>query len=201
MMPLWRDKRFQSLVVVALLVVGALIVVADTVMIWRAEAKTLAFHEERTALLESQASNSSLPEAETPSLVVGGSKILLGSQTSGLVSAEFQRLLSEYVERVGAIIRRVDVPTDGQIGLADDTQLEALERIRLTADIEVMEQSLPDLLYAIEAGSPVMIVDSFRLRLNRAVDLSGGNQNFGSFDRPLSLNVSLSAFREKDPLP
>lgn len=201
MMSLWRDKRFQSLVVMALLVLGALIVVVDTVMIWRAEAKTLAFYEERTALLESQIKKSSVPDAETPSLAVGGSKILLGSQTSGLVSAEFQRLLSEYVERVGAMIRRVDVPTDGQIGLADDTQPEALERIRLTADIEVMEQSLPDLLYAIEAGSPVMIIDSFRLRLNRAVDLSGGNQNFGSLDRPLSLNVSLSAFREKDPLP
>lgn len=201
MMPLWRDKRFQSLIVIALLIVGALIVVADTVMTWRAEAKTLAFYEERTALLESQASASAVREAETPTLAVGGSKILLGSQTSGLVSAEFQRLLSEYVERVGAMIRRVDVPTDGQISLTDDTQLEALERIRLTADIEVMEQSLPDLLYAIEAGSPVMIIDGFRLRLNRAVDLSGGNQNFGSLDRPLSLNVSLSAFREKDPLP
>src|SRR5690606_7790916 len=76
MMSLWRDKRFQSLVVMALLVLGALIVVVDTVMIWRAEAKTLAFYEERTALLESQIKKSSVPDAETPSLAVGGSKIL-----------------------------------------------------------------------------------------------------------------------------
>lgn len=199
MMSLWRDKRFQSLVVMALLVLGALIVVVDTVMIWRAEAKTLAFYEERTALLESQIKNSSVPAAETPSLAVGGSKILLGSQTSGLVSAEFQRLLSDRVERVGAVIRRVDVPADGQVTITDDPQLETLARIRLSADIEVMEQSLPDLLYAIEAGSPVMIVDSFRLRLNRRIDVSGGYQTYSSLDQPLSLNVSLSAFREKDP--
>ncbi|WP_343313453.1 type II secretion system protein GspM [Brucella sp. BE17] len=198
---LWRDKRLQSLIVIALLVVGTLILVADTLLTWRAEARTLALYEERTALLEGKASNSPVHHAEAPTPDVGENKILLDSQTSGLVSAEFQRLISEHVERVGAIIRRVDVPADGQIGLTGDPQLEALERIRLTTDIEVMEQSLPDLLYAIEAGSPVMIVDSFRIRLNRAVDLSGGGQNFGSLDRPLSLNVSLSAFREKGSQP
>ena len=198
---LWRDKRLQSLLVIALLVVGALILVADTLLTWRAEAQTLALYEDRTAQLESKASNSPVHQDETPALDVGENKILLDSQTSGLVSAEFQRLLSEHVERVGAMIRRVDVPTDGQIGLAGEAQLEALERIRLTADIEVMEQSLPDLLYAIEAGSPVMVVDSFRLRLNRAVDLSGGYQSYSSLDRPLSLNVSLSAFREKNAQP
>lgn len=198
---LWRDKRLQSLIVIALLVVGTLILVADTVLAWRAEAQTLALYEERTALLESKANNSPVHQAETPTLDLGESKLLLDSQTSGLVSAEFQRLLSEHVERVGAVIRRVGVPTDGQIGLTSDPQLGDLERIRLTADIEVMEQSLPDLLYAIEAGSPVMIIDSFRIRLNRAVDLSGGYQTSSSFDRPLSLNVSLSAFREKDSQP
>ena len=193
----WRDTRLQSLMVIALLVVGTLVLVADTLLSWRAEAQTLALYEERAVLLENKASNSPIHQGETPDLDLGESKILLDSQTSGLVSAEFQRLLSDRVERVGAVIRRVDVPTDGQIAITDGPQLESLERVRLTADIEVMEQSLPDLLYAIEAGSPVMIVDSFRLRLNRSVDL-GGDQTSSSVDRPLSLNVSLSAFREKD---
>ncbi|MEO4001258.1 GspMb/PilO family protein [Mesorhizobium sp. CAU 1732] len=184
--------------VIALLFVATLVLVADTLLSWRAEAQTLALYEERAALLESKASNSPVQQGETPALDLGGSRILLDSQTSGLVSAEFQRLLSDRVERVGAVIRRVDIPTDGQIAITDGPQLESLERVRLTVDIEVMEQSLPDLLYAIEAGSPVMIVDSFRLRLNRRVDL-GGDQTSSSLDRPLSLNVSLSAFREKDP--
>jgi len=197
---LWRDKRLQSLIVIALLVVGALVVVADTLLTWRAEAQALALYEERTVLLERKASSSAVNQADTPTLDLGESKILLDSQTSGLVSAEFQRLLSERVERVGAVIRRVDVPTDGLVSSIGDPQLEDLERVRLTADIEVVEQSLPDLLYAIEAGSPVMIVDSFRLRLNRRVDVAGGGyQAYGSLDRPLSLNVSLSAFREKGP--
>jgi len=196
---LWRDKRLQSLIVISLLVIGALVLVADTMLTWRAEAQTLALYEERTVLLESKASDSPVHQADTPALDLGDNKILLDSQTSGLVSAEFQRLLSDRVERVGAVIRRVDVPAEGQITITDDPQLETLERIRLTADIEVMDQSLPDLLYAIEAGSPLMIVDSFRLRLNRRIDVSGGYQTYSSLDQPLSLNVSLSAFREKDP--
>ncbi|MBZ9701283.1 MULTISPECIES: type II secretion system protein GspM [unclassified Mesorhizobium] len=196
--PLWLDTRLQSLVVMALLVVGALVLVADTLLSWRAEAGALALYEERTALLESKASTSPVPQGANQALDPGEGKILLDAQTSGLVSAEFQSLLSNRVERVGAVIRRVDVPTDGEVADISDPQLESLERIRLTADIEVMEQSLPDLMYAIEASSPVMVVDSFRLRLNRNVDL-GGNQTSGSMDRPLSLNVTLSAFREKGP--
>jgi hypothetical protein len=183
----------------ALLVVGAVVLVADTLLSWRAEAGSLALYEERTALLESQASTSLVPPGANQALDLGEGKILLDAQTSGLVSAEFQRLLSNRVESVGAVIRRVDVPTDGQIDNIGDPPLESLERIRLTADIEVMEQSLPDLIYAIEAGSPVMVVDSFRLRLNRKVDLLGGDQTSSSMDRPLSLNVTLSAFREKGP--
>lgn len=197
--PLWRDTRLQSLAVMALLVVGALVLVADTLLSWRAEARALALYEERTALLESKASTSPVAQGANHALDPGEGKILLDAQTSGLVSAEFQRLLSNRVESVGAVIRRVDVPTDGQVANIDDPQLESLERIRLAADIEVMEQSLPDLMYAIEAGSPVMVVDSFRLRVNRKVDLSWGDQTSGSMDRPLSLNVTLSAFREKGP--
>ncbi len=108
-----------------------------------------------------------VPSITNEALEPDGGRILLDAQTSGLVSAEFQRLLSDRVERVGAVIRRIDVPADGQIANIGDPPLGSLERIRLTADIEVLEQSLPDLLYAIEAGSPVMIVDAFRLRLNR----------------------------------
>jgi len=196
--PLWRDTRLQSLVVMALLVVGALVLVADTLLSWRAEVRALALYEERTALLESRASTSPVPQG-TDQALAGEGKILLDAQTSGLVSAEFQRLLSNRVESVGAVIQRVDVPADGQGANIGDPQLESLERIRLTADIEVMEQSLPDLMYAIEAGSPVMVVDSFRLRLNRKVDLLWGDQTSSSMDRPLSLNVTLSAFREKGP--
>lgn len=197
--PLWRDTRLQSLTVMALLVAGALVLIADTLLFWRAEVGTLALHEERTVLLERKASASPAPQGADHASDPGDGKILLDAQTSGLVSAEFQRLLSNRAERVGAVIRRVDVHPDGQVANMSDPQLESLERIRLTADIEVMEQSLPDLMYAIEAGSPVMVVDSFRLRLNRKVDILGGDQTSSSMDRPLSLDVTLSAFREKGP--
>lgn len=197
--PVWRDTRLQSLAVMALLVVGALVLVTDTLLSWRAEAAALALYEDRTALLEGKAATSPIPQGANEAADFGEGRILLDAQTSGLVSAEFQRLLSNRVERVAAVIRRIDVPADGQLASIGDPELEDLERIRLTADIEVMEQSLPDLLYAIEAGSPVMVVDSFRLRLNRKVDVLGGDQSWGSLDRPLSLNVTLSAFREKGP--
>lgn len=195
--PLWRDARLQSLFVLILPVVAALVLVGDALLSWRAEAASLALYEERAALLESKASTSQVPPAANQALDPGEGKILLDAQTSGLVSAAFQRLLSDRVERVGAVIRRVDVPADGQVADIGDPPLASLERIRLTADIEVMEQSLPDLLYAIEAGSPVMVVDSFRLRLNRKVDMPGGELTSSSMDRPLSLSVTLSAFREK----
>lgn len=197
--PLWRDPRLQSLVVLLLPVVAAIILVGDALLSWRAEAASLALYEERTALLESKAYSSQVSPAANPVLDPDEGKILLDAQTSGLVSAEFQRLLSDRVQRVGAVVRRVDVPEDGQLANVGDPVLESLERVRLTADIEVMEQSLPDLLYAIEAGSPVMIVDSFKLRLNRKVDVLGGELTSSAMDRPLSLNVTLSAFREKGP--
>lgn len=195
--PLWRDKRLQSLLVMAALVVGALVVVCDTLLTWRAEAGMLELYEERTALLESKASTAQVPPIASQGLDADEGRILLDAQTSGLVSAEFQRLLSDRVESVGAVIRRVDLPADGQIADIGDPPLTSLERIRLTADIEVMEQSLPDLLHAIEAGSPVMVVDNFRLRLNRRIDALGGELTSSSMDRPLSLSVTLSAFREK----
>jgi len=197
MTPLWRDTRLQSLVVIALLVVGALVVVIDTLLFWRAEAGVLSLYEERAALLESKASTSQIPQDAKQALEPGEGKILLEAQTRGLVSAKFQRLLSNRLERAGAVIRRIDVAADGEVANIGDPQLESLERIRLTANIEVMEQSLPDLMYAIEAGSPVMIVDSFTLRLNRKVGILEGDQTSSFMDRPLSLNVTLSAFREK----
>lgn len=194
---LWRDSRFQSLVVIALLVTGALVVVIDTLLFWHSEASRLSLHEERTAALESKAAISQVPQEAKQVLEPGEDKILLEAQTSGLVSAEFQRLLFNRVERVGAVIRRIDVPADGEVANVDDPQLKSLERIRLTADIEVMEQSLPDLMYAIESGLPVMLVDSFALRLNRRVGISEDYQTSSSTDRPLSLSVTLSAFLEK----
>lgn len=194
---LWRDSRFQSLVVIALLVIGALVVVVDTLLFWHTEASHLSLYEERTAALESKAAISQVPQEAKQVLEPGEGKILLEAQTSGLVSAEFQRLLSNRVERVGAVIRRIDVPADGDVANVVDPQLKSLERIRLTADIEVMEQSLPDLMYAIESGLPVMVVDSFTLRLNRRVGISEDDQTSSSTDRPLSLGVTLSAFLEK----
>jgi hypothetical protein len=185
--------------VLILPVVAAVVLVCDALLSWRAEAASLALYEERTALLESKASTARVSPPANEVLDPGEGKILLDAQTSGLVSAEFQRLLSDRVGRVGAVIRRVDVPEDGQLASAGDPPLVSLERIRLTADIEVMEQSLPDLLHAIEAGAPVMIIDNFRLRLNRRVDMLGGELTTSSMDRPLSLNVTLSAFREKGP--
>lgn len=195
--PLWRDTRLQSLVVIGLLVVGALVVVVDTLLFWRTEAGVLSLHEKRTAMLESKASLSQVPQGPEQTLEPGEGKILIEAQTPGLVSATFQRLLSNRVERAGAAIRRIDVAADGEVTNIDDPQLQSLERIRLTADIEVMQQSLPDLIYAIEAGSPVMVVDSFTLRLNRKVGISEEDQTSSFMDRPLSLNVTLSAFREK----
>src|SRR5690606_19650625 len=113
-------------------------------------------YEERTASLESKAAALQVPQEAKQVLEPGEGKLLLEGQTSGLVSAKFQRLLSTRVERAGAVIRRIDVLAEGEVANIGDPQLESLERIRLTADIEVMEQSLPDLMYAIEAGLPLM---------------------------------------------
>lgn len=196
---LWRDPRLQSLIVIVLLVAGSMALVVDTLLSWRAEAGNLSLHQERTAMLEQRAAGLSQPKAKT-TVNDGEGKVLIDAQTTGLVSAEFQRFLSTRAQQAGAVVRTVDVPQDEFLTATGEKPPESIERIRLTADIEVMEQALPDLLYAIEAGTPVMIIDAFTLRLNRKVDMLEADASMPSgMDRPLSLRLTLSAFRQKGP--
>jgi len=58
----------------------------------------------------------------------------------------------------------------------------------------VMEQALPDLLYAIETDIPVMIVDALTLR-GRRMASSEATTGWAGGDRPLVLRVDISAFR------
>lgn len=197
---LWRDPRLQSLMVIAVLVLGSLVVLADALSNWRAEAQALSTYEERTGLLEQKAAGITSPQVDPTAQEPGEGTVLIDAQTTGLVSAEFQRLLSRRAERAGAVVRSVDVPEDALLTTENEPAPESVERVRLTADIEVMEQALPDLLYAIEAGSPVMVIDAFTLRLNRKVDVLGGDTSASAaMDRPLSLSLTLSAFRQKGP--
>lgn len=196
---LWRDPRLQSLIVIVLLVAGSMALVVDTLLSWRAEAGNLSLHQERTAMLEQRAAGLSQPKPKT-TVNDGEGKVLIDAQTTGLVSAEFQRFLSTRAQQAGAVVRTVDVPQDEFLTASGEKPPESIERIRLTADIEVMEQALPDLLYAIEAGTPVMIIDAFTLRLNRKVDMLEADASMPSgMDRPLSLRLTLSAFRQKGP--
>jgi hypothetical protein len=193
--PLWRDRRLASLVVLIAIAVGSVIVMTDAALSWRREGASLAELERRTQLLETRAAEITAmarPEAEGDGL--SGIRLLLEGDTPGLVSAEFQRLFGEEIEAAGAAVRAIDAPETEPVGEVRDVDGGRLVRIRLEADVEVMEQTLPDLLLAIETALPIMVVDSMTLRANRRVDTVAGDVWVSAADRPLMLRIAVSSF-------
>ena len=123
-------------------------------------------------------------------------RILIAGDTPGLAAAEFQRRLTLIAERNGAVVRAIDTPESEMVGGIADAQGNALQKMRLSIDVEVMEQALPDLLYAIETDFPLMIADGLSLRTNRSIDGAGGWVS--SADRPLALRLAVSGFRTQE---
>lgn len=198
--PLWRDRRLASLLVLVAVAVGSVVVIADTALSWRREAASIRELERRTLLLEARAREvavESRPHAEGDGL--SGIRLLVEGDTPGLVSAEFQRLFGEEIEKAGASVRALDAPQAEPVGEIRDTEGRRLMRLRLEADIEVMEQTLPDLLLAIETALPIMVVDTLALRANRRVDTVAGDVWVSAADRPLMLRIGVAAFFVEAP--
>lgn len=193
--PLWRDRRLASLVVLCVILAFSAFLIADTVINLRNEAAAIAELERRTGLIEARAAELSARTAPgSADEPFAGVRLLVEGDTPGLVAAEFQRLFTEAVESAGATVRAIDAP---RMEAMDDIRDESgglLTRMRLEADVEVMEQSLPDLLLAIETTLPVLVIDALTLRANRRVDTVAGDAWVSAADRPLTLRFAVSAF-------
>lgn len=187
------DKRLSSLIVLAALLLGALVLGINALVAWRTERAEVILLEDRTLMLEARAAAAKAaqpgPEAAPPD-----ARLLIAGQTSGLVSAELQRVISDIAGSVGATVRSTDVPDSQPVDEVTDAAGGKLVKVRLNAEIEVMEQSLPDLLYAIETHLPVLVVDAISLRPNRRIDTGGGDMQVSAPDRPLALRLTVSAF-------
>jgi len=188
------DKRLASLTVIAVCVLAALFLVLETLSFWRADAASLVELERRTLMLEERASAISArgPDGRPADPLEG--RVLIYGETPGLASAEFQRIVTTLAQKAGAAVRSLDVPEVEEVADIVDADGGRLYRIKINAELEVMEQALPDLLYAIETDMPAMIVDSLSLRTNRSVANVGGEM-WSAAARPLSLRLTLSAFR------
>ncbi|MEX0404344.1 type II secretion system protein GspM [Aquibium sp. LZ166] len=191
----WFDGRLSSLFVVVVLVVGAGILAGDAWMSWQAEQEALAVLERRLAQMEERAASMAGSGSATEEDTLKDLQLLMGGRTQGLASAQFQREISDLAAATGAVVRAVDAP---QVETVEDVTDEAgnpLVRVRLNADVEVMEQSLPQFLHAIEVSLPVIVVDSIVLRPNRRIGDVTGDSAMAGGDRALSLRMTLSAFR------
>jgi len=192
-----RDSgRLTSLAVYALVVAASLFVAFDTVSSWLEERAAVAELRERTGLLERRAAQLTGGGADGQEAAVPDARLLIEAQTSGLVSAELQRIVGSLAAGAGAAVRAMDVP-ESQPLVGADGEAAAVERVRVNAEIEVMEPSLPDLLYAIETHLPMLVVDEMVLRPNRRVDAAEGEAVTAAGDRALSLRLTISAFRLK----
>lgn len=186
------DKRLASLAVIAVAVLATLVLVFDTLGYWRRESAALAELERHAGVLEARAAAVSGRKAEEGPHASDG-RILISGDTPGLAAAEFQRGLTLIAERNGAAVRAIDTPESQMIDGVADGEGKALQRVRLSIDLEVMEQALPDLLHAVETGFPLTVVDGLSLRGNRSIDGAGGWVS--SADRPLALRLAVSGFR------
>jgi len=187
------DKRLSSLIVLVALMLGALVLGIDALVAWRTERAEIILLESRTALLEARAAAARSAQAG-PETAPLDARLLIAGQTSGLVSAELQRIISDIAISVGASVRSTDVPDSQPVGDVADEAGGKLVRVRLSSEIEVMEQALPDLLYAIETHLPVLVVDAISLRPNRQIDTGSGDAPVSAPDRPLALRLTVSAF-------
>lgn len=194
----WRDSRILSLAVYVLVLATALFVVVDSIAAMREERREVRLLRERTQMLEARATalvnGQSDPQGQA---AVPAGRLIVG-QTAGLASAEFQRDLTNLVEQSGALVRSLDI-REGEavsgVAAGDGTELV---RLRLEAGVEVMEQTLPDLLYAIETNLPLLIVDSVTVRPNRAAGPGFDGVSDPTADRALNLRLAVSAFWIRD---
>lgn len=188
------DARLASLAVIVLACGAALFLAIDAYGWWRQEQAAVADLEHRTALLEQRAialaargQDGANPATEAQVLVYG--------DTPGLAVAELQRILAVSAEKSSATLRSVDTPQGETIGESKDANGNLLQRVRLSAEIEVTEQALPDLLYTIETDRPVMIVDALTVRTNRRTVSGEATGWVAAADQPLIVRLDISAFR------
>ena len=187
------DARLASLAVIVLGFAAAIFLAVDAYGWWRTESTVLADLGRRTALLEQRALALARRDGNDGKSATDG-RVLVYGDTPGLAVAELQRILTVSTEKSGALLRSVDTPQGETIADSHDAQGNLLQRVRLSAEIEVMEQALPDLLYAIETDIPVMIVDALTLR-GRRMASNDATTRWTVDDRPLVLRVDISAFR------
>ena len=188
------DKRLASLAVIVVVVLAALVLVLDTLGRWRHETAALAELERHIEVLEARAAAVSTLDGGSGSDAAVDGRVLIFGDTPGLVAAEFQRVLTFIAESNGAVVRTIDTPESQIVEGVADTGGNALQKVRLGIEIEVMEQALPDLLHAIETDFPLMIVDGLSLRTNRHIG-AAGDIWASSQDRPLALRLAVSGFR------
>lgn len=190
------DGRISSLFVVVAVVVGALALDVNAALSWREQSNALQDFKAHTRLLEERAALASGKTAAAGA--APDQRLLIAGETSGLVSAELQRILSDIAQRSGAAVRSLDVPESEPVGAIVDATGRKLVRVRLNTDVEVAEQALPDFLYALETNLPMIVVDAVSLRPNRQVQTDSDGAT-PSPDRPLSLGLTVSAFHLQVP--
>ncbi len=196
---LFFDGRAATLLVIVLLALGAGVVAADSWLSTRAGQESLAILQDRVEQMEARAATLAGKNAEEDGTGLVDVRLLMTGRTQGLASAEFQREIADLAVGSGAVVRAVDTPQAQVVEDVKDESGKPLVRVRLNADVEVMEQSLPQLLHAIEVSLPVIVVDSLTLRPNRRIGDLTGDSGTSADDRPLSLNMTLSAFRIGEP--
>lgn len=190
----WLDRRFLSLAVFAMLLAGAAVVIVDAAATIRAQRADVVELRQRTRMLEARAAELA-GGAEDAAGGRGSSRNrLIAGDTSGLASAEFQRYFTRLIEDAGALVRSLDIRESEPVeGVATETGSE-LVRLRLEASVEVLEQTLPDLLYALETNLPLMVIDAVTLRPNRSAGAAFDTAADTGGDRALNLQLGVSAF-------
>ena len=187
------DRRLGSLLVVVAIVAGAAFLALDSLAQWRAAEADLDAFEQRVLLLEERAAEL----ARTPAIQSNGSavdrRLLVFGETPGLVAAELQRTVGFIADRTGATLRSVDIAEFETVPEVVGSDGETLQRVRLNAEFEVGEQSLPDFLYNIEADFPVLVVDAITLRGTRRV-ADAASEMWAPADQQLNLRMTISAF-------
>jgi len=194
------DSRLASLAVIAIGVLAALLIAVDAYA-WRRDqwAEVLDLRH-RTLLLEQRAAALATRDAGSEQ-TAAGAPILVYGDTPGLAVAELQRIITVSAGKSGATLRSIDTPQGETIAESRDAKGNLLQRVRISAEIEVDEQMLPDLLYAIETDKPVMIVDALTVRSNRRMVAGDATEWVAAADQPLILRLEISAFRSGSEQP
>jgi len=118
--------------------------------------------------------------AQRERLLLGGSpdgaQLLLAGETTGVQGADLQRYITELVEQNGMRVRSTQVVPDKR-----DASLTA---IGLEANVQGQIGGLRALLYAIETGVPILLVDALAVKVATALQ--------GQPARAVTLDVSLN---------